>query len=246
MKQQHKDSLIAAAVTLACALLILLVLIFARMDSFSRAELAQASIPEPEEEELFLAPELDLSDPGDPDVDLPNPEHEAPAPVGQPEPSPVESEEINIPGKNTEKAPVRDNPSAQKKPSPVKQQESPKNDASEQRLKSMSGRFRNANNGKPDGKDSPTAGAGTTQTAGSLNGRKMLSCPSEKVEISSRTVVKVRVTVTPEGTVTDAKATSGPQNLRARCERWAKRSRWTPKSGAAPATGFITFTISPQ
>ena len=259
---QRRASIIAALVTFGTAIVIL-VLLFVLNIGDSRRILAEASMPEIEDdEEIFLEPEflepekiiddnLGLEDNSEVE------EEAAPQPPGIPEQA---SEEVNKRVVHNEKEPpeppVANKPElvATKKPtpSPVTTSTPKLSKEEEKRLAGMTGNFKSDNNGSLTGKNSPnsssSSGAGTSEirSTGNVSGRKMLSCSTWKVSLTQRYEVKVDILVDENGKVTSATAVSGgTPNLRAQCEKMAKTSKWTPKSGAAPARGSITFTLSP-
>lgn len=248
---QRKASMIAALATFVAALVIL-VLMFVLTVGDSRRMLAETSIPEiQDDEEIFLEPDLLV-------VDNPGEETEqtvdeaAPQPPGEPDPAPEEQpvKKINNPEPPAEK-PVsnKDKLVADKKESDVKTSTPKLSEEEEKRLASMQGKLKTDNNGSRTGKESANSGAGGDGVAaqGSVNGRRMISCPTWKVRLSQKTTVKVNITVNAEGNVTAASAVSGgTPNLRKECEKMARGSKWTKKAGAKPASGTITFTISPQ
>ena len=249
--REKKDSVSAAAITFLAALILLLILFFGSL-SIDRSALAADSMPEPDEPQtLFITPELlEISDPGTEQTTLN--EEAAPQLPGMPDPAP---EEQPVPKLKAEKPVEKPVPakeplvSQKKKESDVRQKPTAPSDEERKRVESMQGKFKSDNNGSLNGKDADNAGAGGNGVAssGKLNGRKMLSCPSSKVRLSQKTTVTVRITVNAEGHVTSASAQSGgTPNLRKVCEGWARQSRWSPKPGAAPAGGTITFTITPR
>lgn len=247
---QRKDSAIAAGVTFIVAFLVLLFLFFGSL-KFDRAEMAQSSTPEiMNDEPLFLEPELmELSAPGTDETE--QIEEAAPEVPGEPDPALVEQLETRVASpKPVEKPKPEPKPVVtSKQENDVKRREPKATAEEEKRVQSMQGKFKTDNNGSRHGKESEVSGAGGdgVSTSGKLNGRKMLSCPSSKVKITQKSVVTVRITVDANGNVTAVSAQSGgTPNLRKVCEGWARQSKWTPKPGAAPASGTITFTIVPK
>lgn len=248
--RERKAALIAAAVTFGAALVIL-VLLFVMTVGSDRSLLAQTSIPEmQDDEEYYLEPELlVMEDAGQ--VDAPTVDEAAPQPPGEPDPAPEEQPERIV--KNEE--PPKEQPVSNKqklvstpKESDVKTSTPKLSAEEEKRIASMSGKLKTDNNGARNGKESANSGVGGDGVAaqGSVSGRKMLSCPTWKVRLAQKTVVKVSITVDADGNVTDAKAISGgTENLRKECVKMAKGSKWTKKSGAKPASGTISFTIVP-
>lgn len=249
--KERKASVIAAAVTFVAALIILLLLFFLTVGD-SRRALAESSVPEyQDDEEIFLEPELlVLDNPGD-EVEQ-TVDEAAPQPPGEPDPAPEEQPVRVV--RNTEppkEQPVGNKPKlvADNKESDLKTSAPRLSEEEEKRLASMQGKLKTDNNGAKTGKEAPASGSGGDGVAatGSLNGRRMLSCPTWKLRLTQKTTVKVNITVDAAGNVTSATAVSGgTPALRAQCEKMARGSKWTAKAGAAPASGSITFTISPS
>lgn len=249
--RERKAAAIAAAVTFLAALVIL-VLLFVLSVGGSRREMAEASIPEiQDEEEIFLDPDLLVVDnPGDQTEETID--EAAPQPPGEPEPAPEEQPVRVV--KNPEipkEPPVSNKPKLVSTPKEADVTTStPKlSEEEEKRIASMSGKLKTDNNGSRTGKETAEAGSGGdgVSASGSVNGRKMLSCPTWKVRLTQKTTVKVSITVDADGNVTKASAISGgTANLRKECEKMALKSRWTAKKGASPASGTISFTITPQ
>lgn len=250
--KERRAAVIAACVTFGLALIILVVLFKVTL-GYDRQALTEASIPEIQDlEEVYLEPELlpIVEDAGsETEEDLGEP---SPQPVGEPDPGETEQPERIV--KNPEpprEQPVDNRPRqvATEKPAEVKAPNPKVSEEDEKRIASVAGKFKTDNNGSPSGRDSDNAGVGGAGVGaqGSLNGRKMLSCSTWKLILSQKVVIKVNVTVDADGNVTKATAVSGAgtPNLRAQCEKMAKTSKWTPKPGAEPTTGTITFTIIP-
>lgn len=249
--RDRKAAIIAACVTFGFALIIL-VLLFVLNIGDSRRVLAEVSTPEmQDDEEIFLEPDFIVEDErGEEkaeDID-----EAAPQPPGEPDPA---QQEQPVKVVKNEKPPKEEPVSnkaelvSSKEKSDVKTSTPKLSAEEEKRLASMSGKLKSDNNGARNGKESANSGAGGDgiSVQGSLNGRKMESCSSWKVRLTQKTTVKVSVTVNAEGNVTAATAISGgTPNLRAQCEKMARTSKWTKKAGAAPASGTITFTISPN
>lgn len=248
---EKKARIIAAAVTFVFALVILLLLFILSVGGTRRA-LAESSMPEiQDDEEIFLEPDfLVVDDPGD---EVPRTVDEAaPQPPGEPDPAeneqPVRVVRNPDPPKETPvaaKAPLV----SSKEPSDVKAPAPKLTEEEEKRIASMSGKLKTDNNGSRTGRESAESGSGGDGVAasGSVNGRRMLSCPTWKVRLTQKTSVKVNITVDADGNVTSASAVSGgTPNLRMECERMARGSKWTARAGAKPASGSITFTITPR
>ncbi|MCH5213673.1 MAG: hypothetical protein J1E97_00665 [Muribaculaceae bacterium] len=249
--RQRKANIIAASVTFGVALVVLLLLFFMTIGDDRRA-LAESSIPEiQDDEEIYLDPELLVLDtPGSEDAEIID--EAAPQPDGEPDPAEEEQPErvVNNP-EPPQKEPTTSKPKlvSTPKPSDVTTSTPKVMTEEEKRVASMEGKFKTDNNGSRTGTDSANSGPGGNGISmkGSINGRTLLSCPTWKLNLSQKTTVQVSVTVDADGNVTSAKATSGgTPNLRAQCEKMALRSKWTPKAGAAPVSGTLTFTISPK
>lgn len=247
-KENKKDSLIAAAVTFAVALAILLLLFYGSM-TFDRAALAAASVPEiAEDEELFIEPEI-LAEAGEPEA-VANDEP-APTLAGEPELAETENKIPVVPGENPKPALPKEKPVTQKTESPVKATEPPAENKERQKATSkMAGKFNNPNgssDGKTDGSGSGGTGVGIN---GQLNGRKFISCDRPKVALQNKVVVVVNVTVNAAGHVTSATARSRQGNattaILKECERAARTARWNEDPGTPSARGSITFTITPK
>lgn len=249
-KRERKAAVIAAAVTFVAALVILLLLFLLTVGD-SRRALAESSMPEiQDDEEIFLEPELLVVDnPGDEEVRTVD--EAAPQPPGEPDPAEAEQPVRKV--RNTEppkQEPVSNKPRqvADNRESDMKTSTPRLSEEEEKRIASMSGKLKTDNNGSRTGKESAESGSGGDGVAasGSVNGRKMLSCPSWKLRLTQKTTVKVNITVNADGNVTSATAVSGgTPNLRKECEKMARGSKWTKKAGASPASGTITFTIVP-
>lgn len=244
MKQQHKDSIIAAGVAILAALCLFILLFWGEI-RFDRSLLAASSIPESGvEEELFLDPEL--IDPGEDESEQQvAPEAEAqgnPEVTEQPENiQPVEKGEAEKP------APQKEKHITQKAPSEVKATE-PK--VTERETQKAQGKVADAfkNSGNATGKNNASgSGGNSVGISGNTDGWKFLGCPSPKVELTNKTTITVKVTVNSKGMVTSASASGGTAALRAACEAAARKARWKPiaNNEAKTAKGIITFTITP-
>lgn len=246
----NKDSCIAAAVTFVAALLILLFLYFGGM-GFDKALLAQSSTaelaPEPDEE-LFIEPEI-LEDLGEPEATA----HDDPAPAlkGEPEKADRDNTKLVTPGKNDKPAPQVEKPVTQKKESPVKATEPPKSNEDKKKVTSkMANKFA-PHNGTEKGKNGGSGAGGTgVGIAGNVAGRTFKGCPKPSVELRSKVVVEVRVSIDASGRVTSATARSRSGSasasvLRA-CEAAARGARWSEDPDTPSARGSITFTITPR
>ncbi|MCH5218655.1 MAG: hypothetical protein J1F07_08965 [Muribaculaceae bacterium] len=253
--RERKAAIIAAAVTFGVALVVL-VLLFVLTVGSDRSILAQVSTPEIQDnEEIFLEPELLVVDnPGD--EEAPAVDEAAPQPPGEPDPVPEPAKETKVRQVKNEEPPKSEPVSSKpKQVSTPKESDvktsTPKLSAEEEkRIASMQGKLKTDNNGSPTGQDSANSGSGGDGVSmkGSLNGRKMLSCPTWKLRLNRKTTVTVSITVDADGNCTAARATStaGTANLRSQCEKMALGSKWTPKKGAKPETGTLTFTITPR
>lgn len=242
--RRHRDSAIAAGVTMIVALLLLLLLYFGHID-YSARDMAGMSMPEPGvEEELFLDPELlDLGED--------NSEHEqsaAPAAQGAPEVAEEVTNQVTVPGNNDKPAPPKEKLVTGSQTSPVKSAEPKAKEEERRQVKDLTGGAFSPDNGKNDGVNGAAGSGGTgIGVSGYAEGREFISCPKPTVSLRNKTVVKVRVTVDASGNVTAATALSGgTAELQRKCERAAMGARWKAKAGAAPVRGTITFTLVPK
>lgn len=250
--RDRKASVIAASITFGAALVIL-VLLFVLTVGSDRRMLSESSMPEiQDDEEIFLDPDLMIVDhPGEEDAEEEIAEA-ARQPMGEPDPAPEEQPVKVV--KNTEipkEEPVTNKNKlvSTDRPADVKTSTPKVSEEDEKRLASVTGKFKSDNNGS---NTSHTEGTGSVAADGKLsgkgnNGRTMLSCPRQTVRASQKVTVTVQVTVDAGGNVKSARAVSGGNSeQRASCEQMARKSKWTPQSGAADATGTITFTINPR
>lgn len=249
-QEERRDAVIAAAVTFAAAIAILLILFLTSLN-YDRRALAETSMPElQDDEEIYLEPEL-LAVGHDGETELNSPEEAAPQPPGVPDQAEKEQPERVVPNAIPPKEqPVSNKPklTSTTEESDLKTSTPKLSKEEEKRMAALQG-MKTDNNGSHTGKESETSSTGGNgvSAAGTLKGRSMLSCPTWKVK-ANKTTVKVKVTVDADGNVTAASFESGTAtpNLRTQCEKMARGSKWTPKKGAAPATGTITFTIIPK
>lgn len=243
MTRQQKDSAIAAAITFGLALLLLLLLFSLKM-GWNREALAEASIPEPQEEELFLEPEL-LTEAGQEETQT---EDQPVAPLaGEPEPAPEPQPKVveKLPDP-TPKVP-KEKVITQTKPSPV-QETPPKGEEEKKRAAAAVANKFGGPNGSVEGKfETSGGGESAVGVTGTMNGRRFLGCPKPDVKLRHKTVVKVEVTVDAAGKVISASATGGASaEIRRACENAARQARWSEKKGAVSTRGSITFTITPK
>lgn len=244
MRKEKIPSIIGASAAIVAALIIFLILYWGKL-SFDPHFFSSASIPEPDEEELFLDPEL--IDPGEEESPMEiAPQAEAlgsPEVVEEPKPEPPV-----VKGEAEAPAPPKPKEVTQTKKSEVKSQEPKKTDKPD---KKVEGKVANAftNSGNASGKNN-SAGAGGQSfgISGSSNGWKFIGCPEPKVSLRNKVTVKVSVTVNAEGIVTRAKASGGNADIRRACEAAARQARWQPLSNREKKTadGVITFTITPR
>lgn len=246
--REKKDSVIAAAITFLVALLILLVLFIGGM-RYDRALLAESSIPEQipeeEEEELFIDPELlDLGEENAISNDAP-----APAFKGEPELAEEDKAEVVEPGENKKPAPPLPKHVTQKKESPVKATEPSATDKERSKATSSVAKGFSGRNGVTDGQSSQSVGSGGTGLGvqGNARGRTFIDCPKPDVTLRHKTVVTVNIVVDAAGKVISASAAgSASADIRRKCEQAARQARWTEKKGAGETRGTITFTITPK
>lgn len=255
-RNNRRDSLIAALITIIVATLIFLFLFWGKI-GVSRADLAAASTPEISEEELFLDPEL-LSEPdpieepelqnvGEPETS----EESQPAPEALGEPEKAEpKEEVRIPevkGESNVKTPPKDRLITQQKESSVKSQE-----PSGKETKKIADPTANAfspDNGKNTGRNNSAGSGGKSDgITGTVNGWTFKGCPKPNVRLANRVTVSVRVTVNEKGYVTNATATGATPEINEACAQAARKARWEPSdpNNRRKASGTITFTISPR
>lgn len=242
--RQHKDSLIAALITMGVTLAILLALFFGTL-SWDREALASASIPETQsDEELFIEPELlELGEENAVTADEP-----APAPKGEPEKAEVEKTEVIEPGENPKPAPAKPKLVTQKSESPVKETEPSKTDKERELAKSKVSNKFSSSNGASTGKEAGSgAGGEGVGISGNARGRTFLGCPKPDVALRHKAVVKVNVVIDANGKVVSASASgSADASIRRKCEQAARGARWSEKKGVAETRGTITFTITPR
>ncbi|MDE6578849.1 MAG: hypothetical protein K2K58_11850 [Muribaculaceae bacterium] len=233
--------------TIAAAVIIFLFLYFGYM-SFPpvspppKPEIALAATED--EEELFIEPEI--VELGEQNTEL----KDAPAEAlkGEPVQAPVEQTEVIEPGPKEKPAPPTPKVVTQKKESAVKATEPSKTDKERQEASSTVASKFSSRNGSPTGSDKGSAGAGGSGIgiAGSAHGRTFQGCPKPDVALRHKTVVKVSVLIDADGKVTEATASgSADASIRRKCEAAAKQARWSPKKGATPTRGTLTFTITP-
>lgn len=239
----RRDAAVAAAVTMFVAAALLLFLFFGAI-TWPPDYLASVSIPETGQDELFIDPELvDLGEEASAVEDAPST-----AVSGEPEPADVHEEQVIVKGDNPAPAPAREKQVASGKTSPVKADEPSATEQEKRKAKDRtSGAFSAVNgsrNGSRDGAGSGGKGAGVT---GYVGGREFLSCPKPTVALRNKTVITVSIVVNADGVVTSAKAIKGGDaSLQRKCEKAALSGRFSPKEGAKPAKGSITFTLVPK
>lgn len=243
--RNNRDRIIAAAITFAAVLLILLFLFVGGM-SVERRELAKASSPElMQDEETFLEPEI-LQDLGEPDATA----HDAPAPVeqGEPEQAPVVNTKLVVKGDNPNPGPAVEKKVTITKESPVKATEPQATKEETSKItSSMADKF-SGKNGAVDGSNGSNGSGGTgVGIQGNANGRDFLGCNKPDVSLQHKTTVKVSVVINADGKVISATASGGASAaIRRACEAAARSARWSPKKGAVETRGSITFTITPR
>lgn len=245
MSREDKDRAVAALLTFAVVLVILLVLFFGGI-TWDRAALAEQSTPELMQEEIFIEPELvELGE-----ETAVNKQEPAPTLKGEPEPDPVDRAEIIEPGPKPDPKPkpVRKETTS-KKESKMKVDEPSKTDKEKQKATSSVASKFSTKNGSTEGSDKGTSGAGGTGVgvSGNAHGRSFISCPKPDVSLRHKTIVTVNVVIDAEGKVMEAKATgSASASIRSKCEAAARQARWSAKKGATTTRGSITFTITPK
>jgi|GEM_PF-2251219 len=252
MQKPSKPQIIAAAATLVIAGALLLLLFCIGMGT-DRSAMAQASMPEePDEEEVYIQPEMLLPKPADnADETADKPEESEAEALGLPQ----EAETPQPTRQNThseQPKPTKSNENlvAQQRSSKVKTEPAKPNPNPDQNKTSvnMSGKF----NGKPGSTTGRHGAAGSGGNGVSVNGKGIRGRGfhgyKETVR-SSKTIkatVTVRVTVGADGKVKSASLQSSggaPADIAQKCVKWAKRSSWDPKPGAADAAGTISYNI---
>ena len=236
----------AAALTILAAFLIFLFLFlgYLYVPLPVPSQKPEVSLLAEPEEELFIEPEL--TDLGEAEAVA----HDAPAEAvkGNPVQGPVEQTEVIEPGTKETPAPPAPKLATQKKESPLKAPEPAKTDKERQEATSaLAGKF-SSKTGAPTGSDKGSSGAGGTGVgiAGNAHGRTFQGCPKPDVTLRHKTVVKVSVLIDAEGKVIEATASgSADATIRRKCEAAARQARWSPKPGASPTRGTLTFTITP-
>lgn len=247
MRQEQKDSAIAAAVTFVAVLLLLLMLFVCGM-TYDRREMARTSTPElmmPEEEEMFLEPEI-IHDLGEEKAET----QDAPARAfkGEPDEAPEENNRLNVPGKNPKQAPPVEKKVASKRESAVKSTEPTLSDEEKKRVTSKVAKGFRSRNGVTDGGNTVNgAGGSGTGIKGIASGRTFKGCPKPDVALRHKVTVTVNVVIDSEGRVISAKAKGGADaSIRRACEQAARGARWSAKEGAPDTKGTITFSITPR
>lgn len=248
-QREKKDSVIAAALTMALALALLLALWFGSV-TFDRAGLAASSVPEiAPEEETFLEPEL-LPENGDAEEEAFD--EEAPQAQGMPEKSETENPQKIVKDENPKPAPPIEKLVTTKKESPVQATTPTKREQEAQKATSAVANKFAPRNGMAEGKfDASSTAAAGVAVSGKVSGRAFLGCPKPDVELRAKVVIRVELTVNAEGKVTEIRGASGISGspsaaIIAKCKTAAKGATWAAKAGAAPAPGSITFTITPR
>lgn len=244
MKQEHKDSLTAAAVTIIVTAILLLILFFCRI-GYEAHPLSESVSPELlplDDEEMFLTPEL-IQDAGEPESALSS--EAAPVAQGKEEaasaPRPLPEAQTAIatekPSRTTMKKGEEKADAPAKEPAP--------DETVRNREKEKAGE----NVRKGFAKPSSTAGAGGSGVgiSGSAPGRRFLGCDKPDIALREKTTVTVSMTVDASGHVTSVgEARGGTAEMQARCKAAAHTARWSAKKGAAPTPATITFTITPR
>lgn len=254
MKRPSTGQNIALSVTLIVALLLLIFLTATRLHlPEKQAKPVQESITmaeiEPEEPQEMLIEPI-LQDAGEPaeSEDISS----APIPQGEPDQAPVNNDKLVVNDKNPTPNPSTEKLVSTKAPSPAKTATPSKKDEPDSRISStMKGQF-SSTNGKPNG-NGATASSGNGGNASGVsgtmgNGRKLEHWVLPTVSLTQKTVVTVKVMVNAEGNVTSATAQPGPASaaLKETCRKASLNTRWTPKKGAPPASGTITWTLVPK
>lgn len=246
MNRQQKDRSVAAAITFAVTLLILISLFFGGI-SFDRNQLAMQSTPEllPDDEEIFLEPEI-LKDLGEENAV----HNDAPAKAfqGEPEPAETDNSKLVVKGENPKPAPPVEKLVSTKKDNPVKSTEPTISKEERQKVTSSVVKGFSGRNGASEGSSGADGAGGTGMgITGNASGRTFKGCPKPDVTLRNKTTVTVTVIINAEGNVISAKASGGASSsIRRACEQAALGAKWSAKKGAGETRGSITFTITPR
>lgn len=260
LKSERKAHAIATTVTVVAVVLFALACAFVRFSPQAPAAperanpqlLAVDDAPDDWQEE-FVEPPVVVDDAGEPQPREVRDDTPAPAPLGEPDKSDVKSDRVSTNGPETKPDNSASKLATQKKDSPVKHTNPSKKEQPDSRIASEVGQKFNPHNGRPNGRKtdsdgSSAVGSGTGSAVGKLDGkRRMLSCNDKfPVRLTKQITVIVEVTVNDKGRVIKAKCkTPVVKSIRDRVERESLGSTWTPKAGAVPAIGTITWTLRP-
>lgn len=246
-RQENKDRLTALWLTLAVVAVIVLFLAFGKMGydpGLLTENNSEAVMMPPDDEEMFVEPELlDLGEEHATANDAP-----AAAMRGEPEPAPVDNSRQVVPGDNPKPAPAVEKPVTQDRENDVKATTPTVTDKEREKVTSSVAKGFAGRNGTVDGNDKGNASGGEgVGIQGSVRGRTFKGCPSPKVSLRHKTVVKVEVVVNEEGHVVSASATGAADaTIRRACEQAARQATWSARKGAGDTHGSITFTITPR
>lgn len=250
--RERRDAVIAACVTFAVALVLLVLLFVLTVGTPDVSRLAEESIPEiqdEEEEEIFLEPEMLVLDrigfeDGDKTLE------EMPQPLGEPEISDeVQNERVIKNDKIVEK-PSEENPppllTDQKSEPDLGNTTPPPADTHQDITDTERPNIQFPQNGKLEGEITFASGTADGKTKGNKDGRHLEYWPHMQYTLSQPAKVTIIIQVNAEGKVTYAKAASysgGDKKLQQQCEEWARKTTWTPKKGAPITDGELVFHI---
>lgn len=264
MERQNSDRkahIIAAAVTAVAVLLFVLACVLVRFspqapDLPDRAtpQLLAADDVSDDWQEEFIEPPVVVDDAGEPQPSEVQDDTPAPAPLGEPDKADVKSDKVSTNGPETKPNNSASKLVTQKKNSPVKHTNPSKKEQPDSRIASEVGQKFPPHNGKSNGKQtdsngSSTVGSGNGSAVGKLDGkRRMLSCNDKfPVKLTKQITVIVEVTVNDKGRVIKATCkTHVAESIRKKVVEESLKSTWTPKAGAVPAIGTITWTLRPK
>lgn len=250
--RERRDAVIAACVTFAVALVLLVLLFVLTVGTPDVSRLAEESIPEiqdVEEEEIFLEPEMLVLDrigfeDGDKTLE------EMPQPLGEPEISDEVQNERVIKNDKIVEQPSEENP-----PPLLSDDKSNKNldrttpmpaDTTKNITDHERPNIQFPQNGKLEGEITFASGTGEKNPKGNKDGRHLEHWPPMKYTLSQPAQVTINIEVNAEGKVTYAKAaknSGGDKKLQQQCEKWALETTWTPKKGAPITPGVLRFNI---
>lgn len=248
---------IAAIATLLIAVALVLLFVLVRISAHAPYTLSKADITlidpadllDPEE---FIEPVLEK--PGEQDAPtLPEPDT-SPAPYGEPDKAPVPSDKLVTSGKSSKPNTSAERLVSRPDPSPVEATEPSKKDEPDSRIANELGGKFSKHNGTDQGKQTGTTGTSQDGTgvsaSGTMGGGRSLISVNNRINarLSRQITLKVEVKVDDQGHSSSARCiTPGVEaSLKKKIENASNTARWTPKPGAAVATGTLTWTLRPK